>query len=244
VTDQNVTHGAADASKTSTVLRRIMGAINAVTFVGGIVLSIMSFWPGYAGGCIALLALPLIALLGLAWLVVAARVLPRPWGRGASVPLRSIIVAPLLVVATFALLLFYVPRRATFAACRSAFDRQLSSPPSVGASAVPLDRWLGIYHVDEWASDQRGGVYFRTGTGPDGIGPDTMSYGFVYRPNREAARLALPITWSVGSAVIGTGSAPRMTGFKLRAIGRWVRNGPRGVSHQLFNPVIATLSTK
>jgi len=52
---------------------------------------------------------------------------------------------------------------------------------------VPLDRWLGIYHVDEWASDQRGGVYFRTGTGPDGIGPDTMSYGFVYRPNREGS---------------------------------------------------------
>jgi len=46
---------------------------------------------------------------------------------------------------------------------------------------------LGIYHVDEWASDQRGGVYFRTGTGPDGIGPDTMSYGFVYRPNREGS---------------------------------------------------------
>src|SRR5581483_11494439 len=47
-------------------------AINAITIAGGIVLLVMSLWPGYAGGCLLLLALPLIAMLGLAWLIVVA----------------------------------------------------------------------------------------------------------------------------------------------------------------------------
>ncbi len=46
-----------------------------------------------------------------------------------------------------------------------------------------MGRWLGVYYVDRYAADPRGGVYFRTHAGPDGIGPDTMSYGFAYKPN-------------------------------------------------------------
>ncbi len=42
---------------------------------------------------------------------------------------------------------------------------------------------LGIYQVDEWAVDPRGGVFFRVNTGGDGLGPDTMSYGFAKHPN-------------------------------------------------------------
>ena len=38
--------------------------------------------------------------------------------------------------------------------------------------------------VDEYTADPRGGVYFRVHRGHDGIGPDVMSYGFVYKPNR------------------------------------------------------------
>ena len=54
---------------------------------------------------------------------------------------------------------------------------------SAACQGAALDRRLGIYHVDRLAADPRGGVYFRTHTGADGIGPDTMSYGFAFRPN-------------------------------------------------------------
>jgi hypothetical protein len=48
-----------------------------------------------------------------------------------------------------------------------------------------LERWLGVYFVDRYAADTGGGVYFRAHAAADGIGPDTMSYGFAFRPNPE-----------------------------------------------------------
>jgi hypothetical protein len=39
--------------------------------------------------------------------------------------------------------------------------------------------------VDEYAADPRGGVYFRVETAPDG--PDTISYGFAFKPNPEGS---------------------------------------------------------
>jgi hypothetical protein len=48
-------------------------------------------------------------------------------------------------------------------------------------------RRIGIYWVDKYVADPRGGVYFRTGTGVDGFGPDVMSYGFAYRPNADGS---------------------------------------------------------
>jgi len=44
---------------------------------------------------------------------------------------------------------------------------------------------LGVYDVDRYAADPRGGVYFRTHFGVDGIQPDITSSGFAYRPNPE-----------------------------------------------------------
>ena len=45
----------------------------------------------------------------------------------------------------------------------------------------------GAYHLIEYAADPRGGVYFVTGQGGDGSGPDTTSYGFVYQPNSQGS---------------------------------------------------------
>jgi hypothetical protein len=99
-----------------------------------------------------------------------------------------VLIAPVLVCTTFAMLRYYVPRRVGFLAHERAFERLLPSAPSAGASTpTPLGRRVGIYSVDEWATDLRGGVYFRTGTGPDGLGPDTMSYGFAHQPNRQGS---------------------------------------------------------
>ena len=46
---------------------------------------------------------------------------------------------------------------------------------------------IGPYTVDNYCKDSRGGVYFRTATGRDGIGPDTNSYGFAFRPNSKGS---------------------------------------------------------
>ena len=157
--------------------------INLATILGAIGLVILSLWPGFAGGCWIFLALPLIALLGLAWLLVAMI----GYVRHRNAPsLRQLAVAPILVCLTLALLVFYIPRRIAFLAHRGQFEKHVAS---VRANGYPTERpgWVGIYHVDMCATDPRGGVYFRTGTGPDGIGPDTVSYGFVYRPNRTGS---------------------------------------------------------
>ena len=167
--------------------RRVMTVVNWITLFGALGLIGMSLWPGYAGGCVALLALPCIGLLGLGWLLTASRALPPPWGTRADVPVWTMPVAPVLVCTTFAMLLFYVPRRVAFMAHERAFERMLPAAPAAGSMTTTLGRRVGIYYIDEWATDERGGVYFRTGTGPDGIGPDTMSCGFAYQPNRSGS---------------------------------------------------------
>jgi hypothetical protein len=159
--------------------------INAITIAGSPTLLILSIWPGYAGGCWMLLVYPLIALLGLAWLHLSAQRFPRPWGRARPLPLRQIMIAPVVVCITYALLKFYVPRRIAFMACADKFDAYVANAPVSEYNGQPLARWLGVYRVTQYAADARGGVYFQTGTGPDGIGPDVMSYGFAHRPNRQ-----------------------------------------------------------
>jgi hypothetical protein len=99
----------------------------------------------------------------------------RPWGR----------LAMLVSLASFALLVGGVPRRAAFWWSRPAFEALVANAPVDGYAQFggAVAGWVGLYHVDRYAVDRRGGVYFRTHSGPDGIGPDTMSYGFAYRPN-------------------------------------------------------------
>ncbi|HIK07963.1 MAG TPA: hypothetical protein IGS40_25295 [Trichormus sp. M33_DOE_039] len=52
---------------------------------------------------------------------------------------------------------------------------------------MTLNRKLGFYTVDEYATDHRGGIYYRIYSGGSGISPDTTSYGFVYQPNRKGS---------------------------------------------------------
>ncbi|MGO9341000.1 MAG: hypothetical protein ACLP6E_00575, partial [Acidimicrobiales bacterium] len=46
---------------------------------------------------------------------------------------------------------------------------------------------LGVYHVDRLATDSRGGIYFRTRSGPDGFYTGSMTYGFSHRPNQAGS---------------------------------------------------------
>jgi hypothetical protein len=158
--------------------------VNLLTIAGGVVLLVLSLWPGFVIGCLIVLAYPLILILGLVWLFLALRAVPKPMGRGAAIPLKQILIAPLIVCTTYGMLRYYIPRRVAFRAHMSQFEKHI---PAATATTRPIlfNRWLGIYRVDEIRHDTRGGVYFRTGTGGDGIGPDRMSYGFVHRPNTE-----------------------------------------------------------
>jgi hypothetical protein len=155
--------------------------VNSLTIAGGIGLLCLSIYPGFAIGCWLVLAYPLILFLGLFWLFIVIRAAPKPWGRGAAIPLTQILMAPVMVCATYAALKLYIPRRIAFRASMNSFAKQLPNAPAPDRHEVPLGKWLGLYHVDQFASDKRGGIYFRTGTAADMI--DTYSYGFVYRPN-------------------------------------------------------------
>ena len=93
--------------------------------------------------------------------------------------------APAIIAVSLILIWFGIPRPVAFLLSRPAFERLVVTAPVSRYEGEPLGQRLGVFHVDRYAADPRGGVYFRTHAGRDGIGPDTMSYGFAYRPNRE-----------------------------------------------------------
>ena len=161
---------------------RLLGPVNLLTAFGGVLLLVLSVWPGFVVGCFLVLAYPLIGLLGLAWCAVVFRRVVAGGPPLSRRDVRRVLVAPLMVCVTYAALRFYIPRRVAFAVVCPEFARHVAAAP-VSESGVPLDRRLGIYRVDEYATDARGGTYFRTGYTADGIGPDRLSYGFAHRPN-------------------------------------------------------------
>jgi hypothetical protein len=162
--------------------RSTLPAINLITAVGAGALLVSSLWPGFGNGCWVCLALPLAVLLGIAWLWTALS------ARRAAVnrpTLRQMLLAPALVVATVLLLYSQVPLRIAFATVQARLQSHVVTAPvlsNADMNTKPLGP-IGMYRVDAYATDPRGGVYFRTGTGQDGMGPDTMSFGFAFRPN-------------------------------------------------------------
>ncbi len=93
-------------------------------------------------------------------------------------------IALLILSLTFVALYFYLPLRISFAACRGSFEALLASS---SASDPKFDRRIGPYGIDQCLVDDRGGTYFRVHEGGDGIGPDTMSYGFCHLPDPQGS---------------------------------------------------------
>ena len=89
-----------------------------------------------------------------------------------------------ILMGSYGLLKFYVPRRIAFALSRPAFDRGLEKTPQ-GKNIRPLQ--FGVYKIEAYEIDRRGGQYFRAYSHGDGLGPDTVSYGFVYQPNPDGS---------------------------------------------------------
>ena len=99
-------------------------------------------------------------------------------------PLRSAVAVQAVVFGGigFSLAVVGIPFRIGFALSRSGLERfRESIKTSDQHIASPM--WVGIYRVDRYATDLRGGLFIRTCTGADLI--DTISYGFAFRPNRE-----------------------------------------------------------
>ena len=99
-------------------------------------------------------------------------------------PLKYILITLLMLCTTAIALRFYIPRRIAFATCRSSF--QLIVDGGI-VDDREFNRRIGPYQIDECLIDDRGGTYFRVYSGADGIGPDVMSYGFCYNPNRDGS---------------------------------------------------------
>jgi hypothetical protein len=98
---------------------------------------------------------------------------------------RWYIVSIAVLILSFGLILNGIPSQVAYVLSRPAFQRFAATAVASEHNSEALGRWLGVYFVDRYAADPRGGVYFRTHAGADGIGPDTTSYGFALRPNPE-----------------------------------------------------------
>ncbi|BAZ02720.1 hypothetical protein NIES37_67330 [Tolypothrix tenuis PCC 7101] len=103
------------------------------------------------------------------------------------VPWREVTIIAGIVLVCYVLLKFYIPRRLAFMISQSAFEQVRVQLPISATGKITLNRKLGLYEVDEYAMDSRGGLYFRVFWGGDGLSPDTISYGFVHQPNREGS---------------------------------------------------------
>jgi hypothetical protein len=155
--------------------------------IGGIGLVTLDVWPGaiavmvFAFPCfcawLPLLGCWFLLLVGLAFGDLAA-----PTESPASRRWRSVRSAGIMF-GTLGLLCLHVPQRVAFAFCYSDLRTLVDNAPADKLRGEELGRQVGLYWVDRYGADTRGGVFFRTATGPDGIGPDEMSYGFAFRPN-------------------------------------------------------------
>jgi hypothetical protein len=165
--------------------------IFALTVLGGLGLLALAVWPGMVEDaafgfpfcCPSVVSLGFwsVLVVGTALHDLATR--PDPPARRRWWGVRSAGV----LLATLGLLGFHVPQRAVFAFCHADLRPLADAAPDGDIGGVPLGRRVGPYLVDRYGADERGGVYFRTATGPDGIGPDQMSYGFAFRPNAQGS---------------------------------------------------------
>ncbi|WP_041739539.1 hypothetical protein [Calothrix sp. PCC 6303] len=108
-----------------------------------------------------------------------------PWQT--FIPWREVTIIAGIVLVCYVMLKFYIPRRLAFMVSQSAFEQVRVQLPISAKEKITLNRKLGLYEVDEYAIDSRGGAYFRVFSGGDGLSPDTISYGFVHQPNSKGS---------------------------------------------------------
>lgn len=170
-------------------MRFLTRTLLAITILGSLMVLLISVWPGLLGDVLfwvfllSVIWFPIVVIIG----IIIAVFLFRRRRQGELTPIPKLEALAIPVVAFFAIcmVIFYVPCKIGFLLSYSDFKQTLADTKPNAYSSEKMDKWLGIYKVDEYGTDSRGGVYYRVYSGMDGIGPDTMSYGFVYRPNKQ-----------------------------------------------------------
>lgn len=171
------------------MMRYLLPSVFALTVCGAAVLLTLGARPGLIEGTAldnlfgfgwlvqSVLAFWFVLVLSLATadLVQWRAAKYRRWGLWSAV----------LLLTTAAFLWMRVPQRATLAVYRTEFQSFVDGLPDDGFRRWRLSRQIGPYFVDYYGKDRAGGVYFRTHSRPDGIGPDEMEYGFAFRPSRD-----------------------------------------------------------
>lgn len=178
-------------------MKRFSTATTYITLFICVTILIISIYPGALDSLffpVMLVSIVCVPFAVLAILLWGLRTLGRrgnlrtvklPWQT--FVPWREVAIIGVIVLVCYVLLKFYIPRRLAFMVSRTAFE-QVRVQHSISAKRkITLNRKVGLYEVDEYAIDSRGGVYFRVLSGGDGLSPDTISYGFVHQPNREGS---------------------------------------------------------
>ncbi|MBW4507108.1 MAG: hypothetical protein KME64_11415 [Scytonematopsis contorta HA4267-MV1] len=160
------------------------------TLIFCMVLLIISIYPGaidsllFAVTLVSIVCVPMFVVAGIMVLVVLGR---RVKLRSIKIPSQIVVAITGILLVSYILLKFYIPRRLAFMVSQSAFEQVRVQLPVSRTGKIALNRKLGFYEVDKYANDSRGGVYFRVFSGGSGLGPDVTSYGFAYQPNREGS---------------------------------------------------------
>ena len=150
------------------------GVLLALSVVPGMLEQIPDRPAWIVGGVFAL-----FAGLSALWHLVRTPRADRPRRR-----LSPVIVLVALVL-TPILLTTLAPRRLVFNRYQPQLETLLANPPPPGdRSTANLNADFGLFWIDEWGSDARGGTYFRTMVGAP---PERRSFGFAYRPNSEGS---------------------------------------------------------
>ena len=155
-------------------------------------LLVLSLWPGafdtlyFIVLLTAVFWVPMAGIGALVLLVLAIRMVIKG-AKGSRASLVRLVVAGAVSLLSLAIVLTNIPLRLAFIFCRPSFEQWVESAPASQYGGEALNRRIGMWRVDEYAADSRGGVYFRVGTGQDGLGPNTMSHGFAFKPNFEGS---------------------------------------------------------
>jgi hypothetical protein len=107
----------------------------------------------------------------------------------AKISFFRFILGTAILVLTAAIAWLQIPLRIPFYFCKTSFEPFVKlAPASEYAGEIhTLNKRLGIWYVNQYATDPRGGTYFRIASGMDGFGPDVTSYGFAFQPNSQGS---------------------------------------------------------
>ncbi|MEM6839190.1 MAG: hypothetical protein AAF609_20380 [Cyanobacteria bacterium P01_C01_bin.120] len=132
------------------------------------------------------IALPAIAFIGIGLYLQKIVKKSQPESQTAPPRWRGLVIVTVAIMfATHILIQLNLPMQAAFSISEADFaayasDAQIAEDRF---DAAGLFERLGLYTVDYYAADPRGGTYFETSK----AGPFRMSYGFAYQPNKEGS---------------------------------------------------------